>query len=321
MRAIGYGLAASFFFAFTFILNRSMDLAGGSWQWSAALRFFFMVPMLMVLVLLRGQLASSLRHLRQHAYAYLLWSTVGFGLFYAPLTLAGAYGEGWLVAGTWQVTIIAGSLLVPLFKQRRETPAGIVYQRSPIPFRGLRWSLIILLGVILMQWEHAQRIGLQQALWCVVPVVLAAFMYPLGNRKMMAVCQGEVDTLQRVLNMTLASLPFWLLLALYAGLSDGLPGRAQLEQSFLVALFSGVIATLLFFAATNLVKHNLSQLAAVEATQSGEVLFALLGEILWLSAPWPSPLSTLGIAMVIIGMVIHSLVPLRVLPRSRTNKD
>ncbi|ABS22278.1 hypothetical protein Bcer98_2005 [Bacillus cytotoxicus NVH 391-98] len=35
-----------FFFAFTFILNPAMDLQGGSWIWSASLRYYFMVPLL-----------------------------------------------------------------------------------------------------------------------------------------------------------------------------------------------------------------------------------------------------------------------------------
>jgi drug/metabolite transporter (DMT)-like permease len=309
MRAIYYGLAASFFFAFTFILNRSMDLGGGSWIWSASLRFIFMAPMLLLLVLLRGQLSQSLKHLRQYWRGYLLWSTVGFGLFYAPISLAGAYGEGWLVAGSWQITIIAGSLLAPLFKREISTPDGLKSVRGKIPFKGLRWSLLILLGVGLMQWQHAQALNLQQMLWCVLPVTLAAFMYPLGNRKMMDICQGDVGTLQRVLNMTLASLPFWLLLSYYGWSQTGWPSQMQVNQSLLVALFSGVIATLLFFAATNLVKQDYSKLAAVEATQSGEVLFALLGEMLWLAAALPSGLSLLGIGLVIVGMIVHSIAP------------
>ncbi|ANI28813.1 membrane protein [Yersinia entomophaga] len=309
MRAIFYGLAASFFFAFTFILNRAMDLSGGSWIWSAALRFIFMAPMLWLLVMMRGQLRQSLSHLRQYWSGYLLWSTVGFGLFYAPLSLAGSYGEGWLVAGSWQITIIAGSLLIPLFKQQIATEQGLQTRRGKIPFKGLRWSLLILIGVGLMQWQHAQSLNLQQTLWCLLPVTLAAFMYPLGNRKMMAICQGEVNTLQRVLNMTLASLPFWILLSAVGVYQVGWPSQGQVEQSLLVALFSGVIATLLFFAATNLVKQDYSRLAAVEATQSGEVLFALLGEMVWLAAPLPTSLSLAGIGLVIIGMIIHSVAP------------
>lgn len=309
MRAIVYGLAASFFFAFTFVLNRSMDLSGGSWVWSAALRFIFMAPMLAVLVGLRGGMPGALRHLRQHWSSYLLWSTVGFGLFYAPLCFSSAYGEGWLVAGTWQIVIITGSLVAPLFVVMREVNGQMCPVRQRIPWRTLGWSLLILLGIALMQIEHAHATPLSRVMLCVLPIVVAAIAYPLGNRKMMAVCQGEVDTFQRVFSMTIASLPFWLLLSVYGYWQSGPPGMSQVWQSLLVAVFSGVVATLLFFAATNLARHDLHQLAAVEATQSGEVLFALLGEIVILAAPLPSELSMLGMALVIAGMVLHSVWP------------
>lgn len=45
-KALFYGILASFFFAFTFLLNRSMHLAGGYWLWSACLRYLFTFPIL-----------------------------------------------------------------------------------------------------------------------------------------------------------------------------------------------------------------------------------------------------------------------------------
>ena len=45
MQAIVYGVIASLFFAFTFILNRAMEIGGGDWMGSASLRFWFMAPM------------------------------------------------------------------------------------------------------------------------------------------------------------------------------------------------------------------------------------------------------------------------------------
>lgn len=304
MQAIVYGVIASLFFAFTFILNRAMEIGGGDWMWSASLRFWFMAPMLFVLVALRGQLRQSLSHLSQNIGTYLLWSTLGFGLFYALITLASTYGPGWLVAGTWQFTIIAGSLLVPWLGVKGEP-------RHKIPWYGLRWSLLILLGIALMLWQQAEHISVFQAVAGLVPVLVAAFLYPLGNRKMMNICHYNVDTLQRVLNMTLASLPFWLLLSLVAYQRVGWPSTTQVEQSVLVALFSGVIGTLLFFAATNIVRNDPTQLAAVEATQSGEVLFTLLGEMIFLGATLPAPISLLGITLVILGMIAHSLASTR----------
>ncbi len=44
-------------FCFTFIFNRSMNLSGGSWMWSASLRYLFSLPMLAVLAWRKGELA------------------------------------------------------------------------------------------------------------------------------------------------------------------------------------------------------------------------------------------------------------------------
>ena len=62
---------------------------------------------------------------------------------------------------------------------------------------------------------------------------------------MMDVCNNELNTFQRVFGMTLCSLPFWLILSIFGIVTVGLPSDSQVLQSFLVALFSGVIATTL----------------------------------------------------------------------------
>jgi drug/metabolite transporter (DMT)-like permease len=307
VRPIVYGLLASFFFAFTFVLNRAMDVSGGHWIWSASLRYLFMVPFLLLIVMKRKNLGALLTHMHRHPGPWFIWSFIGFVLFYAPLSFAAAYGPGWLIAGTWQITIIAGSLLVPLFHERINTPHGPINVRGKLPVKGLLLSCVILLGVAVMQVEHAKSISQAELLLGILPVVLAAFAYPLGNRKMMEVCRGEIDAYQRVLGMTLASLPFWLLLAGYGWAIVGPASAGQTMQSIVVAISSGVIATVLFFAATDMVKGNASRLAAVEATQSGEVLFALLGEILLLSTSLPAFWSWAGMFLVVLGMILHSL--------------
>ncbi|MBS4190072.1 multidrug resistance efflux transporter family protein [Bacillus sp. FJAT-49705] len=308
MRPIIIGIFAAFFFAFTFVLNRSMELSGGSWIWSASLRYIFMIPFLFVLVLGRRNLKPLLIEMKRNPGKWFLWSFVGFGMFYAPLCFSAAYGPGWLIAGTWQVTIISGSLLAPLFFETKQTDKGPIKVRGKIPLMGLAMSLIILLGVGLMQLEQANVLSIKTLMLGVLPVLLASFAYPLGNRKMMEICENRFDAYQRVLGMTIASLPFWLLLAIYGVATVGLPSTGQMVQSLFIALFSGVIATVLFFRATDLVKGNMQKLAAVEATQSFEVLFAVLGELLILSAPAPSYVSWIGILLVIAGMVLHSYV-------------
>lgn len=295
-RALWYGILGALFFAFTFIFNRSMNLSGESWMWSASLRYLFSLPMLAVLVWRKGELASVLSDIRRSPLTWLIWSTIGFGLFYGPLSLASIYGESWFVAATWQITILAGLLLTPLFGQR-------------VPGKQLLMTLVILLGIILIQIPYFGSDLGNGVVRASLLILLAAFAYPLGNRKMMVHCkEDQLSTTQRVFRMTLMSTPFWLLLSIFAGVDAGLPSSGQILQSLIVAVFSGVVATLLFFEATNLVKHNHKQLAVVEATQAGEVLFTLLGGCLFLRDSLPSLLGFLGIAIVTIGIIGNSLL-------------
>ncbi len=237
--------------------------------------------------------------MKKRPMPWLVWSTVGFGLFYAPLTFATIYGPGWLVAATFQLTIIAGSLLVPFLNRKRN-------QR--IPIQSILISLIILAGVFIMQVEHASAVPFITVILCVAPIIISAFAYPLGNRKMMLLANGDLNTFQRILGMTIASMPFWIILSMYGAAAHGLPTLSQVVQTFIVAVSSGIIATALFFYATEMVQNDNQKLAGVEATQSGEVVFALIGEILLLSAPLPSNISFIGMGLVLFGMILHSVV-------------
>lgn len=116
--AIALGLLSALFFAVTFVLNRIMSVEGGHWAWSSSLRFFWMLPFLLVLVFARKNLRSLLMVMKEKPGQWILWSTIGFGIFYAPLTFAAAYGPSWLVASTWQITIVAGMLVSPLINKK-----------------------------------------------------------------------------------------------------------------------------------------------------------------------------------------------------------
>jgi drug/metabolite transporter (DMT)-like permease len=306
MREIVIGIVASMFFAVTFILNRSMEISGGSWLWSSSLRFLFMVPFLVIIVLIRHNLKQVLQEMLKQPFQWICWSFFGFVLFYAPLTYAASYGPGWLVAGTWQMTIVAGTLLGPLFFEKVQTSNGIIKVRNKIPIGSLCISMLILIGVVLIQLQKADSLTLSEALIGIMPVVLAAFAYPLGNRKMMEVCGERLDTFQRVLGMTLASLPFWLGISAYGFITVGSPSSDQVLQSFIVAICSGLIATTLFFIATDRVKNHQGKLAAVEATQSTEVLFVIIGEVLLLSTPLPTGWATSGLIIIVAGILLHS---------------
>lgn len=306
MKEIGLGILASLFFAVTFILNRSMELSGGSWMWSASLRYFFMVPFLMLIVVLRGGMATLLAEMKSRPLPWSGWSFVAFVLFYAPITYAAAYGPGWLISGTWQVTIIAGVLLAPLFFITIHTSNGIRKFRQQIPLVSLVISMVILIGIVLIQIPHANNVSTGTLVLGTFPVLVAAFAYPLGNRKMMELTGGRLDSISRVLGMTIASLPVWILLAVYAALSVGLPSSSQVFQSLIVGISSGVIATTLFFMATDRVRENQGKLAAVEATQATQILFVIAGEMMLLGVPLPEPVAFIGLVIIIIGLFLHS---------------
>ena len=293
-KALVYGILASLFFAFTFIFNRSMNLTGGYWMWSASLRYLFTLPLLWILVQRQNGMDEVMKEIRSNPARWILWSTVGFGLFYLPMTMASVYGESWFVAATWQLTIVAGVLLTPLFGKK-------------IPVKNLAFSGVILSGIFLLQMTHMESMETKGMITALILILIAAFSYPLGNRKMMAYCPPSINTTQRVLGMTLCSMPFWIVISIIAAVRYGLPSDGQTLQSFIVALFSGVVATLLFFEATNLAKHNAKQLAVIEATQSGEVLFTLLGGILFLGDQMPSVPGFIGILLIVAGMMGNSL--------------
>ena len=294
-RAMLTGILASFFFAFTFILNRSMNLSGGFFGWSASLRYIFACVILFACLLVRHEAEPVIRAVKDSPLYWLVWSTVGFGFFYLPLTLGSLFGESWFTAATWQITIVCGILLTPLFHKR-------------IPWKNFLISCLILVGVALLQVRNIHAGGIRQNAFALIPILIAAFCYPLGNRKMMEKTGAELSTLQRVAGMTLCSLPFFVITAVISRIVSGTPSAGQIFQCFLVALFSSVIATILFFHATDLVRNNPGQLAAVEATQCGEVLFTLLLGVLVLHDPVPDPAGILGIFLISAGIVINSFI-------------
>lgn len=307
-KAFILGVAASFFFAFTFILNQQMNISGNSWLWSSSLRYIFMLPILFIIVTIKNQLFDILKDIIKKPIQWITWSTIGFGLFYAPLCLASAYGASWLVAGTWQLTIVAGGLMSPLFFKTIETNNGTCKIRNKLPKKSLLMSSIILLGIFLMQFEEAKNTTFLETLLGIVPVILAAFAYPLGNRKMMEICDNKFTTFQRVFGMTLCSMPFWILISSYASLSVGLPSKGQIVQSLIVAVFSGIIATILFFKATDIVSNDTHKLAVIESTQSGEVIFTLLGGVFIFHDKIPTLLGLIGTLLVVLGMILNSLI-------------
>jgi drug/metabolite transporter (DMT)-like permease len=294
--AVLIALASALFFTATYILNRAMAEAGGHWAWSASLRYLLTLPMLGVVLPWRGGYAPVLRALRAHPWVWLLWSGIGFTVFCVCLTWAAAFAPAWLVAGTFQLTVIAGMLLAPLLYRD---------QRARLPRRALLLGIVIVVGVALMQGAHFNG-HLDRSAWlALASVTVAAFLYPLGNRAILLHLERSGETLnatQRVFGMTLASQPFWWLVAAYAGHAAGAPSWMQVALAAGVALLAGTIATILFFQATAMVQDDPAALGAVEAMQAAELLFSSALGVVFLGEAAPRGHAAAGGLLVIIGI-------------------
>ncbi|WP_245156419.1 multidrug resistance efflux transporter family protein [Agrilutibacter solisilvae] len=230
---------------------------------------------------------------------------MGFVLFYVLLAYAAASGPSWLVAGTFQLTVVAGMLCSPFLYRDR---------RARIPLPALAAGLVVVGGVVLMQLGNAGG-QLDRAAWiALVAVAVSAFAYPLGNRGLLLHLEHagiELNATQRVFGMTLASQPLWWALAAVTWFRVGPPPVAQAWLAAGVALGAGVIATVLFFQATGMVRRDPTALAAAEAMQAAEILFATLIGVLWLGEAWPHGLTLWGALTVIVGIVVFSIVAAR----------
>ena len=300
--AIALSLLSALFFTATYVFNRAAAVEGGHWAWTAALRYLFVLPLLLPLMAWQGGIAPVAKAIRAAPGAWLLWSGVGFVLFYVLLSYAAASGPSWLVAASFQTTVVAGMLCAPLLYDDA---------RARIPRAALGVGVLIIAGVLLMQFGHARGTLDAKGWIALLCVVASAFAYPLGNRGLLLHLERrgvELNATQRVFGLTLASQPAWLALAAWAWLQAGPPSSSQLMLALGVAVSAGVIATILFFQATGMVRDNATALGAAEAMQAAEVIFATLLGVAFLGEAWPRGQALAGAALVIAGIVLFAWI-------------
>ena len=301
------GLVSSAFFSATFILNRAMSLSGGHWAWTSSLRFVYMFFLLIVLlVVTKGikHLIETVKVFVENIGFWLVAGGIGFGIFYSMLCFAADHAPGWVIAGTWQFTIIATPIVLFFFKEK-------------IPRRGIFFSVLIFIGILLIQFYKTENeFVANYILYGVMPVIIAAFAYPLGNQLLNYAKHGNHRSIPHidspilhhaptcVMLMTMGSIPFWILLLMVAAPPP--PLNSQIIHTGIVAVSSGVIATSIFYKARNSTKSPYV-ISAVDATQSGEVVFSLAGEIFFLNGVLPGFAGGMGIIIVVIGIVGYSM--------------
>ncbi|MDO5651382.1 MAG: multidrug resistance efflux transporter family protein [Moraxella sp.] len=335
-KLIFFGLIAGFFFSSTFVLNEVMAMAGGQWFWSASGRYVFMWLILSIVILLKngvGVFCGLIKLYQQHLPFWSVAGGVGFGGFYAFLCFGADHAPAWVIAATFQFTVVASLIVMKCFGETISPKAIIA-------------SLVVFFGVLLANVGEGLHGGNTHGLGTLLlfgalPALVAGFCFPIGNQlvwyathpKAMSHAANSnpnsnansnstptsafithiphitsplmASPLHKVWLLTTGSLPAWLVLGVV--LHPAPPSVSQVVNTFLVALFAGVIATSIFIYARTKAANS-GQLAGIDATQASEVIFAMIGGMLLLGTPMPSTLSLVGIGLVVLGLVGFAMV-------------
>ena len=168
------------------------------------------------------------------------------------------------------------------------------------------------IGITLVNISHFDISNIDALLLGFIPVLIAAISYPLGNQLVWEEKKRRKErndksllilnnAFVKVFLLTLGSFPLWIVL--YFFIDAAAPSNGQYISVALIALLSGVIATTLFLYVRSLA-NTPSKLIVVDASQSGEVFFALLGEIIFLNAAFPNFMGIIGILLTIVALIL-----------------
>jgi drug/metabolite transporter (DMT)-like permease len=307
VRLVGLGILSSAFFSTTWVLNRVIGLSGGHWVWTSSIRFVDTLAILALWLLIRrgpGFFPIALDCFRRRLGFWLLVGTLGAGVFYGGVSFSSTFVPGWVVASTWQMTILATPPLLACFGLR-------------VPMRGIAFAVLICVGIGLVNLHSFQSgIGGAAILLGALPVLVSAVAFPLANQflnraKSRALADPASpdnaifgDAAASLFLLILGSMPFWAILVLAT--QPPPPDATQLANILIVAICAGVLGSTIFLYARQATSDAYT-IAAVDASQATEVLFTLLAEIVLLGEPLPGPMGLLGVALVIFGLVGFTL--------------
>lgn len=302
-KLIVLGIISGAFFSTTFVLNELMSVQNGHWLYSATLRYFFMILFLAIILFFQGGIKRLKEVTNLFLQNYIFWiisGTIGFGFFYALICFAADYSGAWVIAASWQFTIVA-TLFVLLF-----------FGKS-FPKKIWFFSSIIFIGVCLVNLSHIDNFQFSIFIYASIPVLVASFCYPLGNQLIWESQNGSntkvphikssllKNSFNKVVLMCLGSIPFWIVLLLI--FQPSLPSYSQVINSSFVALFSGVFATTIFLYARGMAKNS-DEIAAIDATQASEVIFAMIGGFLLFGNISISTFSIIGLILIMLGLFL-----------------
>ena len=305
IRLILLGVLSGAFFSSTFILNEVMSVSGGHWLWSATLRYFFMILFLALILFFQGGVQRLVDVYRLFMSNYIFWTlsgTIGFGFFYALICFSADFSPAWVIAATWQFTVVSTLFVLMFFGKK-------------FPKKIWIFSIIIFIGVCLVNLSHIDTFDLKALLLGGIPILIASFCYPIGNQLVWEAKNGDHknvpkikskllnNAFNKVFLLSIGSLPLWFILL--AIIQPEAPSNSQIMNTALVALLSGVLATSIFLYARNIAKNS-NEIAAIDATQASEVAFASLGGMIFLGNTSLNLISIIGLSLIMVGLFLFT---------------
>lgn len=301
-RIVLYGLIAALFFSSTFAINRWLNVEqGGHWYWTATLRYVYVFIFLsIILIISKGYSAykETIRCFFAYFYFWIIAGGVGFGLFYLFLCYAASFSPGWVLATTWQLTILM-------------TPVIIFFLGYKVSRLALFYLMIMFTGVLLVnigEFNSLFSINIKS----ILPILLAAICYPLGNTLCKYACEGKFEkinishwsisknTFSQILLMTLGAFPVLLISGLF--ILPPAPTYTQVYSTAFIALSTGIVATSLLYKARQFAGNDTFALAAADGTQAAEPPLSLFWEVLIFGGILPTLKGVSGLILVICGI-------------------
>lgn len=304
------GLLSALFFSVVFPINYWLTIGEkGHWYWTASLRYIYVFILLSLLILIRKGIKEYIEVWScylSYFYFWLLAGGIGFGGFYLFLCYAANFSTGWILATTWQVTILLTPLVIWLLNKN-----------GKVPLKGVLYLMLMFCGILLVNLKDDFLLNIH-AVYIILPTVAAAICYPFGNTLCKYACEGKYqfipinrfsiskDVFCQVLLMTMGALPIFFIVGVI--ISPPILMYSQIWGSGIVAVFVGIIATSFLYKARQLAGNNSFLLAAADGTQAAESLLALFWEYMIFGAALPSLFGWLGLAFVTIGILLFYFV-------------
>ncbi|MBC8753572.1 multidrug resistance efflux transporter family protein [Kordia sp. YSTF-M3] len=302
-----YGFLAALFFSSTFAINKWLNVEMlGHWYWTASLRYIYVFLLINIIILIKNGSYSLLRTYKCYFQNILFWNMaggIGFGIFYLCLCYAASYSDGWVLASTWQTTILFTPVVLFLLKER-------------IKLHGVLYLIVMFIGVLLIN-NYAFKTIDDAFFNSIIPILIAAFSYPLGNTLCKFACEGKYekisihkygiskDPLNQILIMVLGALPLIFIVGFIVNPTQ--PTIYQLKYIFIIAILTGVIATYFLYKARKIANKDGTALAFADGTQSIESPLALFWGFILFNEQLPNLSGWIGLILLTLGMGLFYL--------------